>query len=448
MNQEVSPIARVACATMQFPVNASQQRPTFFELVAADRLVSSLRSALVYSMRVLVSRRPSSSWILDREDECFAAFMTLVETHAFATSNGSMAEGLYGLQRTRWRGSRVRGRRGERDAVHGVTGGAREKKTRALTRTERALSVLTLVAVPYAREKLDRLYKRLTARGGNTIARETSHALLRDDEEVGYGDSGVLLSPISAYVRTRSSLVSGTFVKTYPFVNALLEAVTFAHWLSYLIDGGETHDPILGMLGLKITRVSPIETSEMRAELGAHRAVALNAARMRGGLLARIRAAILRAAHVAIDHAQGWLMVRLSRECHALHNAYVCFVAFLFSNLRFTYPDRLHLSIAVITFKLAEWWYGTAEGVVERGSLLPPPPPPPLPPPALDGVGIAPRGRCPVCRCVVVDPSTLACSGYVLCSECAFEHVQQVKSCPVTLIPSKYENVRRLFDSA
>jgi len=104
--------------------------------------------------------------------------------------------------------------------------------------------------------------------------------------------------------------------------------------------------------------------------------------------------------------------------------------------------------IAVVAFKLAEWWYGTAEGVVERGSLLPSPPPPPLPPPALDGVGIAPRGRCPVCRRFIVDASTLACSGYVFCSECAFEHVQQVKSCPVTLIPSKNANVRRLFDSA
>ena len=430
---------------MQFPVNASQQRPTFFELVAADRLVSSLRSALVYSMRVLVSRRPSSSWILDREDECFAAFMTLVETHAFATSNGSMAEGLYGLQRKRWRGSRVRGRGGERDAVDGVTG---VKKTRALTRTERALSVLTLVAVPYAREKLDRLHKRLLAHGGGTIARDAARALLRDDEEGEDEDGGVLLRLPSAYVRTPSSLASSTFVKTYPIVNALLEAATFAHWLSFLIDGGDTHDPILRFLGLKITRVSLIETSETRAALDAHRAIALNAARVEGGVLARVNAAILRAAHVAIDHAQGGLMVRLSESILHFINVYVCLVSFLFSNLRFTFPDRLHLSIAVVAFKLAEWWYGTAEGVVERGSLLPSPPPPPLPPPALDGVGIAPRGRCPVCRRFIVDASTLACSGYVFCSECAFEHVQQVKSCPVTLIPSKNANVRRLFDSA
>ena len=44
---------------MQFQVDAGDARPTFFELVAADRLVPSLRAALVYSLGVLVQRRPS-----------------------------------------------------------------------------------------------------------------------------------------------------------------------------------------------------------------------------------------------------------------------------------------------------------------------------------------------------------------------------------------------------
>jgi peroxin-12 len=35
---------------MQFQVDAGDARPTFFELVAADRLVPSLRAALVYSL--------------------------------------------------------------------------------------------------------------------------------------------------------------------------------------------------------------------------------------------------------------------------------------------------------------------------------------------------------------------------------------------------------------
>ena len=90
---------------MQVPPSSEggDDRPTFFELVAADKLVPSLRAALLYSVGVLVSRRPSLARLLDHEDEAFALFMLLVEWHSFATSDGSLAEGLYGLQRTRAR---------------------------------------------------------------------------------------------------------------------------------------------------------------------------------------------------------------------------------------------------------------------------------------------------------------------------------------------------------
>ena len=43
---------------MQFQVGAGGSRPTFFELIAADRLVPSLRAALVYSLGVHAARRP------------------------------------------------------------------------------------------------------------------------------------------------------------------------------------------------------------------------------------------------------------------------------------------------------------------------------------------------------------------------------------------------------
>ena len=73
---------------MQFQVDAGDSRPTFFELIAADRLVPSLRAALVYSLGVLAARRPGLTRILDHEAEAFAALMLLVETHSFATSDG------------------------------------------------------------------------------------------------------------------------------------------------------------------------------------------------------------------------------------------------------------------------------------------------------------------------------------------------------------------------
>jgi peroxin-12 len=147
---------------MQVPSSSEggDDRPTFFELVAADKLVPSLRAALVYSVGVLVSRRPSLARLLDHEDEAFALFMLLVEWHSFATSDGSLAEGLYGLQRTRARGSRApRTEPASRREP-------RESAARRITKAQRIASVALLAGVPYARAKLDKLYARLArARG-------------------------------------------------------------------------------------------------------------------------------------------------------------------------------------------------------------------------------------------------------------------------------------------
>ena len=193
---------------MQFQVDAGDSRPTFFELVATDRLVPSLRAALVYSLRTLAERRPGVTRILDHEAEAFALLMLLVEAHSFATSDGSLAEGLYGLQRVRRLGARggeeERGgsggsgrRRGGRAAVarggllHSGDddGGNGARRSRRISGKQRLLSVLVLVGLPYAREKLDALYVRLSgavgagSRGalGSTIA----EAILGDHEPPG-----------------------------------------------------------------------------------------------------------------------------------------------------------------------------------------------------------------------------------------------------------------------
>ena len=165
---------------MQFQVDAGDARPTFFELVAADRLVPSLRAALVYSLGVLVQRRPSLARVLDFEDEAFALFMLLAEAHSFATSDGSVAEGLYGLERTRLTPrprpasrateSTLRAAVTALSLASGVPDAGRERR-RALriTPRQRLASVAALVALPYARDKLDKLYARLAASRGVAI---------------------------------------------------------------------------------------------------------------------------------------------------------------------------------------------------------------------------------------------------------------------------------------
>ena len=167
---------------MQFQVDAGDSRPTFFELIAADRLVPSLRAALVYSLGVLAARRPGLTRILDHEAEAFAALMLLVETHSFATSDGSLAEGLYGLQRSRRVGGVGGGDAGGLAAAlakgglpsqlgagnnsPGNNDGGGARIPRRIGRKQRLLSVAMLVGLPYAREKLDALYVRLSGANG------------------------------------------------------------------------------------------------------------------------------------------------------------------------------------------------------------------------------------------------------------------------------------------
>lgn len=74
-------------------------RPTFFELVAADRLMPSLKAAVVYSLSVYAQRRPALHRLLDREDELFFLLSVLLDRQALAAGGGSFAEGLYGLRR-------------------------------------------------------------------------------------------------------------------------------------------------------------------------------------------------------------------------------------------------------------------------------------------------------------------------------------------------------------
>ena len=171
---------------MQFQVDAGDARPTFFELVAADRLVLSPRRSGVL-LGVLVQRRPSLARVLDFEDEAFALFMLLAEAHSFATSDGSVAEGLYGLERTRLTPrprpasrateSTLRAAVTALSLASGVPDAGRERR-RALriTPRQRLASVVALVALPYARDKLEKLYARLAASRGVAIGGEAALA--------------------------------------------------------------------------------------------------------------------------------------------------------------------------------------------------------------------------------------------------------------------------------
>lgn len=107
------------------------QKPTYFEVYAADKLVPSLKAALIYSLSVRgrsgllspICVHVSSSWaavacadgvlllqvagqtrswvlrLLQYEDEVFALVSLLLERHSLANLHATFAESLYGLKR-------------------------------------------------------------------------------------------------------------------------------------------------------------------------------------------------------------------------------------------------------------------------------------------------------------------------------------------------------------
>ena len=473
---------------MQVPSSSEggDDRPTFFELVAADKLVPSLRAALVYSVGVLVSRRPSLARLLDHEDEAFALFMLLVEWHSFATSDGSLAEGLYGLQRTRARGSKL-------PRTEPASRPAPQSAARRMTKSQRIASVALLVGVPYARAKLDKLYERLararglehatdadavagailgadefggearqsaggrnrdgtgaargSGRGGSdssasedaSSAEESlatrrglldafgrfTTATARGDRRGGVsgtrgdGDGDVVVADsrtrVSRFFFSRAAFVGceDLFVRAYPLAHAAWEAATLAHWVRFLLGGGETHDPALALVGVRVARTSAREAMQRRVELETARAEAVASfSGPASSFAARaLGPPLLRARHFAADYAQGGLM------------------------------------LCVVGFKLMEWWYGTAEEKVTGSLALPVPPPPPTPPPHKDGVKVAPSpGACPLCGASpAVSPAAPACSGYVCCHACLTAHIREHNACPVTLLPARLEDIRKLF---
>lgn len=78
----------------------AHSKPTYFELLAADSLVPSLKSAVVYTLSVLSQRYPRLHRLLRYEDELLALLLLLVDWHSLSACDATFAEGLYGLRRS------------------------------------------------------------------------------------------------------------------------------------------------------------------------------------------------------------------------------------------------------------------------------------------------------------------------------------------------------------
>ena len=379
-------------------------RPTFFELIAAERLAPSLKGALAYALGTLANAGAPgvAHYALDRGDEVFAALTFLAELKSFASGDGSLAESVYGLQRVPRTLTNGRVRSDGRYRIDGW---------------QRFLSAAILAFGPYARSKAAAAHERL-APERYIDARRRSSVFEASADRVGASESedAVVEAAVRARREARGLRGAATraFVSAYPAANALAEAATFVTWTGYLLGRWNVNDPMLMLVDCYVTRALPAELEANARELDAHRQRQLAVARASKSASARaLGVGALKTKNFIMDYAQSALIA------------------------------------AVIGFKLTEWWYGAAEERVVGAATLPVPPPPPRPPPHPEGIALPDdTGLCPLCRKTIRNPAVLTCSGYVFCFACVHAHVDRYGDCPVSRHRAfnGVDDIRRVYE--
>ncbi|XP_059828961.1 peroxisome assembly protein 12 [Hypanus sabinus] len=192
-------------------LSATSGRLSIFEVVAQDTLMSAVRPALHHLCKVLVESNPARYGFLWRWfDEIYTLLDFLLQRHYLSQASASFSENFYGLKRI------PIGRGMCRLASHG------------LPRAQHWRSLLMIIAVPYIKVKLDRLFARL---------RE------EDDYAIHLPES------------PRKRLYKA-FLAAYPFVNLGWEGWFLIYRLLYIFGKTHFHSPLLRVAGVRLANLT------------------------------------------------------------------------------------------------------------------------------------------------------------------------------------------------
>eukprot|EP00899_Mesostigma_viride_P023045 jgi/Mesvir1/3925/Mv19865-RA.1 len=423
---------------MFFNVGGEGGRPTFFELVAAERLMPSLKAALYYSLGVMAARYPLLHRVLDHSEESFALLMLALEWNSVANNDASFAESLYGLARASTAPTHVPTPVGvpylreKLKQVYELYGSSSSGSREALLlhldaarpsgegRGAGADDLMWDAGMPAIGGGQDPWATRVVERedGGDASGGGGGDAAVADggDGVVPRGavSGGPHMWPLQAWRdgTWRPMLrrwARAALCQLHLLVHTSFEGANFLYQLLYLL--GETPYFSLShhLLQLSVVRASAAEL----AAKGNKKATA------KGAALARVRGP-----YVLQLLKRAWVHLRYSGADFALSS----------------------LVVSIFAFKVLEWWYMTAESRIFVPQRLPPPPPPPAPKPARGGVPLPSSSQlCPLCGGERTNPALVAVSGYAFCYRCIFRYIQQYGRCPVTLMPATEDDVRRLY---
>ncbi|KAH7931360.1 hypothetical protein BV22DRAFT_998846 [Leucogyrophana mollusca] len=360
-------------------------KPSLFELVAQEQLRDLLQPALKYVLAVFAQRYPRYLIrIVNRHEEFYAFIMLFVERHYLRKHNASFSENFYGLKRRRkaWIDT-------ERTiaAVGGIPPGEK-LRSREIWR-----SLFFLVGVPYLRVKARDYYERL---GGGV-----------DSDILEDGGDRRQIQALTEEVSTIAGRVRRAYKTLYPWFNTSFEVWLLAHNVAYLFDRSPFYRPWLAWIGVDLRRLSADDFVSRLANLGQ----SISPEKKRG-IMASIRRLIFSSPQLLLDSL------------------------------------RLLLPTAIFFIKFLEWWYspGSPARSLSTSPLGPAVPPPQMLPPHPSGLSVdgTKYGYCPLCNGPINNATALP-SGYVFCYRCAHEHVEKQGKCPVTLLPARVWQLRKVL---
>ena len=219
-------LLKVSLVTQHFPTfkmaefaahlnqGTTDANPTIFEIVAQESMATVLRPAVSYGLKVLATSNPDRwGWLWRVGDELYLILNYVVQNHYLKNFGGSISEHFYGLKRA------INVENGE------IRGG--------ISNHHRYLSLIMLVAVPYAKLKLDQIFERI-----------------REENVTGY------LASYSSRKRSYFLQLKRVFIYVYPWLHFTCETVILCYYLLYIFKFCYVHSPLLHVIGVSLQRLT------------------------------------------------------------------------------------------------------------------------------------------------------------------------------------------------
>nr|XP_020659633.1 peroxisome assembly protein 12 [Pogona vitticeps]XP_020659634.1 peroxisome assembly protein 12 [Pogona vitticeps] len=204
-----------------------EDRPSIFEVVAQDSLMSAVRPALQHVAKVLAESNPGRYGFLWRWfDELYTLLDLFLQQYYLSRCSASFSENFYGLKRVVLRSHRSRP-----PQVRLATAG--------LPQRHHWRSLGLLVLVPYLRTKLEKLVARL-----------------RDEDDYS------IHLPSSSWKRFYKA-----FLAAYPYVNLAWEGWILGQQLGYILGKARHHSPLLRLAGVQLSRLTAEDLRAMEEKL-------------------------------------------------------------------------------------------------------------------------------------------------------------------------------------